>query len=86
MAGYQGDAHELVNRQLVPEATQRQVLLATVLEEMAEKDSGLQEVIEAIPVEVWELLHHPEQYTGLAKEKALEVAAYARERAGEPNP
>ena len=79
MAGFSGDAHELVNRKLVPMATERKVFLVEILEEYAEDDPDLQKTINAIPGDVWELLHHPENYTGDAKEKALEIAAYAEE-------
>ena len=79
MAGFPGDAHELVNRKLVPMATERKVLLVEILEEYAGNDIDLQKTISAIPGDVWELLHHPENYTGDAEKKALEIAMYAEE-------
>jgi len=77
MAGYPRDAHELVNRELVPIAKKRNMLLVEVLEEFAKRDSELNIVMNAIPKEVWELLHCPESYTGDAEEVALEIVAYA---------
>ncbi|MHA1410809.1 MAG: lyase family protein, partial [Candidatus Odinarchaeia archaeon] len=64
MAGYQGDAHELVNGELVPIAQKDGRLLAEVLEEKALPDEELAEVISRIPDDVWQLLHQPENYTG----------------------
>lgn len=77
MAGYSGDAHELVNRNLVPIAKERNMLLVEVLEEFAQDDSELMSVIDTIPKEVWELLHCPESYTGDAEKVALEIVVYA---------
>lgn len=80
MAGYSGDAHKFVNRKLVPIAKEKEILLVEILEELAKDDSDLQTTISAIPKEVWDLLHHPEKYTGSAEKKALEIAAYAEEQ------
>lgn len=78
MAGYLGDAHELVNRKLVPIAEKRNMLLVEVLEEFAQDDSELETAIKTIPKEVWELLHCPESYTGDAEKVALKIVAYAK--------
>ncbi|MDD5071617.1 MAG: lyase family protein [Patescibacteria group bacterium] len=80
MAGYQGDAHELVNRKLVSPAAERKVPLVEVLSELAEDDDGLKNVIGNIPEEVWDLLHYPERYTGDAAEKTGEIVQYARSK------
>jgi len=80
MAGYQGDAHELVNRKLVPLAKEKNILLVKALEQSAENDPDLHSVVSTIPEEIWDLLHQPEKYTGDAKEKALETVEYARDR------
>ncbi len=79
IAGYSGDAHEFVNRKLVPMAKEKNTSLVDVLEELALNDSDLQVVVNAIPEEVWTLLHHPEKYTGDAEKKALEIVAYSEE-------
>ncbi|MBU1290140.1 hypothetical protein KKG85_02810 [Patescibacteria group bacterium] len=78
MAGYQRDAHELVNRVLVPEAKKTNSSLIEVLERLANKDEYLQEVLGKIPEEIQELFRHPENYIGKAKEKAREIALSAR--------
>ncbi|MBU4511560.1 hypothetical protein KJ830_11015 [bacterium] len=78
MAGYQRDAHELVNRVLVPEAKKTNSSLIEVLERLADKDEYLREVLKKIPKEIQELFQHPENYIGKAKEKAREIALSAR--------
>lgn len=76
MAGYLGDAHELVNHKLVPIAQQEKRLLVSVLEEIAVNDTSLQAVIKNIPEDVWNLLHHPENYTGLVYTKIANVKVW----------
>lgn len=78
MAGYKGDAHELVNRKLVPVATATGQQLITVLEEQSNEDEELRTVLGQIPEEIRSLLHHPDQYVGRATQKALEIASIAR--------
>lgn len=78
MAGYQGDAHELINRTLVPEAKKTNLPLIEVLEKMAAQDDYLQKVLKRIPEEIQELFRYPENYTGKAREKAKEIAFSAR--------
>ncbi len=80
MAGYQGDAHELVNRTLVPEAKRTNLPLITVLEKLAGKDVYLGETLNKIPEEIQKLFRHPENYIGKAKEKAKEIAFSARQQ------
>jgi adenylosuccinate lyase len=77
MAGYEGDAHELVNRHLTPVAQIEGRTLIQVLEEFAERDSEIHKALAHIPQEIRQLLHEPRRYTGLAKEKALEIARLA---------
>ncbi len=79
MAGYDKDAHELVNRQLVPLAKEKNISLIEALGRLCIEDASLSIIRDKIPVKVLELLHYPERYTGDAKEKALEIANYARE-------
>lgn len=78
MAGYKGDAHELVNRKLVPVATATGQQLIAVLEEQSNEDDELRTALEQIPEEIRSLLHHPDQYVGQATQKALEIASIAR--------
>lgn len=78
IAGYQGDAHDLVNHKLVPKAAKTQLPLIEILEEFAKKDPDLKSAISKIPKKLWESLRCPEKYTGNAKRKALEIADYAQ--------
>lgn len=78
MAGYQGDAHELVNRTLVPEAKKTNRPLIVVLEKLTDKDVHLKEILDKIPEEVRKLFQQPENYTGQAEEKAKEIVSSAR--------
>ncbi|MBI4050784.1 MAG: hypothetical protein HY396_02295 [Candidatus Doudnabacteria bacterium] len=77
MAGYEGDAHNLVNHTLVPIAQREGILLVQAIHRVAPKDDELAAVVERIPDEIWQLLHHPENYRGRAREKALEIAELA---------
>ncbi|MFA4880731.1 MAG: lyase family protein [Candidatus Doudnabacteria bacterium] len=83
MAGYIEDAHELVNRKLVPLATEEKISLLDALEKLAEQDETLGEVVQRIPDDIWQLLHYPEEYTGDAQEKALEIALLAEQKVKE---
>lgn len=74
MAGYRGDAHELVNQKMTPIAKSEGKLLVEVLAELAESDMTIRDAYETIPDEIFQMLHQPENYIGLACEKALEVA------------
>lgn len=78
MAGYKWDAHHFVNKTLVPKATPEKPLIK-VLEELAKEDPELTEVVNRIPAEVRSLLHDPEDYIGLAIEKARAIAEKARD-------
>ncbi|OGD56402.1 hypothetical protein A2V71_04695 [Candidatus Berkelbacteria bacterium RBG_13_40_8] len=77
MAGFKGDAHKFVNHTLTPESLASGKLLVVVLEEMLPEDSELDKIYQNIPLEIRELLHHPENYTGKAAEKAQEIANLA---------
>ncbi|MFH1367292.1 MAG: lyase family protein [Patescibacteria group bacterium] len=79
MAGYQGDAHELVNRQAVPKSQVSGKFLIEVIEEMALEDPEIKSALENIPDELIGLFHHPENYTGDASEQALKIADLAEQ-------
>lgn len=76
LSGYEGDAHELVNRVLVPNASEFGTSLIAEAVRQSQADERLSETIKNIPPEVVQLLHHPEQYVGAAKEQALKVAMW----------
>lgn len=78
MAGYQGDAHELVNRHLVPVSKEKGIKLIAAFEEMAFFSSSLRNVLARIPEEVKNLLWNEEEYIGDSKERSLAIANQAR--------
>ncbi|MDD4819103.1 MAG: hypothetical protein PHH27_02915, partial [Candidatus Colwellbacteria bacterium] len=76
--GYQGDAHHLVNHTLMPEAKKYNISLMEALEnDSVNGNEELYEVLGKIPREIRDLLHNPENYTGHACQKAMEVAIFA---------
>lgn len=85
MAGYEGDAHDLVNKVIAPLARMSHRNLIEELEDFADRDSdfeyldSVRKALDMMPSEVKELLHHPEQYVGCAQEKAQQIADNARE-------
>jgi len=80
LAGYQGDAHHLVNHTLTPLAQKDgQSIMAHLMKE-AEMDVDLQNAVNNIPDDIIHLLWRPNDYTGKAALKANEVAKWAREQ------
>jgi adenylosuccinate lyase len=77
MAGYEGDAHELVNRTLIPGAKEHGKTLMEELVIVAEDNEDLQAALDRIPPTVLGLFSHPESYIGSATEKALQIADQA---------
>lgn len=80
MAGYQKDAHKLVNRVLVPKAQETGRMLIDVLDDLALEGSLEREALSQIPEDIIRLLHRPQEYTGLASQQAWEIAALARKQ------
>jgi adenylosuccinate lyase len=74
MAGYEGDAHELVNRQAVPVATNEKIQLIAVIESLSSVNQGIRGALDRMPKDLLGLLHTPEKYTGEAQAKALQIA------------
>ncbi len=79
VAGYESDAHRLVNHTLVPLATLSGRSLIEELEDLADYDDAVKEAFGNIPEDTKALLYHPENYIGLASEKAYEVVYDARD-------
>lgn len=77
MAGYQGDAHSLVNHTLVPRSQASGRHLITELSLLAEEKPRLKPVVANIPSELIDWLQDPENFIGCAKEKSLEIAEKA---------
>jgi adenylosuccinate lyase len=83
MAGYPGDAHEIVNRKAVPFIRDDMTLVGAI-KVLAKEDSALDEALGRIPVEVIHLLESPHEYIGLAVQKTEAVCTAAEDycRAG----
>ena len=80
MAGYTGDAHDVVNHKLVEVSRRSGCSLIDALQIAARDDEALAVAFEAIPADVKQLLNDPASYTGRAQEKALEIVALAERR------
>ena len=78
MAGYPGDAHELINHKAVPLAKTAGISLNKALLQLSHLDDELLGALDRVPTELGELLLFPEQYTGQAAKKALSICASAR--------
>jgi len=76
MAGYEGDAHELVNHIAMPRSRQAGVSLLEATQ-WALKQEKADQVWSKIPPETITMLGKPETYTGAAAAKAREVAKRA---------
>ncbi len=77
LAGYEGDAHEVLNRHAVPISAREKVPLLAAVEQLAQHDRALEEALQNIPDDMTRLFFHPSTYTGMAREKALEIADMA---------
>lgn len=79
MYGYERDAHELVNHQIVPLAQKQNINLVQALGQIVEENSELENVWNNIPPQIRSLLESPWEYTGNAAEAAMNIVAEARE-------
>lgn len=79
MAGYENDAHELVNRVLMKIAKEREISLFEALEVHSQNDVDVRSALANIPAEIKEAFRHPETYTGKAEDKAKQIVVLARE-------
>lgn len=77
IAGYEGDAHELVNRSAVPLARQKGIPLLDAVRSLAETDDRVCAALDAIPPELLHALKQMEWYVGDAAQKAIEIADMA---------
>lgn len=75
-AGYNGDAHELINRRIVPDTERAGPTIWHSLKGAAADDESLARALERLTPEVRHLLcsNAPEQYSGRAAELARKVA------------
>lgn len=74
MAGYKGDAHELVNHTLMPIAQKTNTGLFSVFLDLADKDDDLAEVYSKIPININDRLERAESYTGNSFQQAIKIA------------
>jgi adenylosuccinate lyase len=77
MAGYEGDAHELVNHIAMPHSRQGGVSLLEATQWALQQQSADDEVWRKIPPETISMPGKPETYTGAAAAKAREIARSA---------
>ena len=79
MAGYEGDAHDLINHHAMPRAKQMAIsLLDAMRVVIEEKFPDAKGALGNIPTPVLEMLADPGKYTGLAKQQALRSADCAQ--------
>ena len=81
MAGYTGDAHELINRQAMPMSQRVNQPLIQSVRTLSSGDWELARAYTNIPQDVLALLEQPENYTGQASLKAIQIAKTAEEYA-----
>lgn len=81
MAGYEGDAHEVVNHKATPRAQVTGEPLIDALQKVAEleRNETILAALANIPPQIVELLQNPENYTGWASAKARQIAKQADE-------
>lgn len=78
MAGYKGDAHELVNHRAMRLVMRNEISLIDAVKEVALEDEQVALALRNISPDMLELFGQPARYVGLAKEKALEIVGKAR--------
>jgi adenylosuccinate lyase len=79
MAGYEGDAHDLVNHKAMElVANRHKITVLEALQILEEDDRELYKAYRNIPREVMSVLEAPESYIGVAAEKAKEICQKGR--------
>lgn len=79
MAGYQGDAHHLVNHRAMPLVETKGIPLLAAVERIGSEDRDVEEALGNIPSEIYRLLRRPEDYIGLSYQKAMEICERAQD-------
>lgn len=77
--GYAGDAHELVNRILIPNAQRSGRPLIEELVRLSLNDQNIEHVLAQIPKEMTDILRNPHKYIGKAEIKTMEVVKRAND-------
>ncbi|MCR4280261.1 MAG: lyase family protein [Candidatus Komeilibacteria bacterium] len=75
LAGYQGDAHHLVNHEIVPLAQAGKINIWMALEIRADNDEVLSSLLPKIKPDIINTIKNPETYIGVAKEKAEQISS-----------
>jgi adenylosuccinate lyase len=78
MAGYPGDAHEVVNHVIVERARADGCSLLHALELSSEKDADLVKTWSQVPQEVREIFENPARYVGVTEKKTHDICHRAR--------
>lgn len=73
IAGYRGDAHELVNHHLVPNTGQNGLLETALAYAEQKGQEALKKALQGIPKDVLDSLRDPKAYIGNAARKAAEI-------------
>ncbi len=77
MAGYEGDAHALVNERAMKVVNGQSTTLVDAVGRIAHVDKDVMAAMQRIPDELWSLLQNPRQYIGKAAEKTFEICDVA---------
>jgi len=75
LAGYEGDGHKLINEEALALSQSKGISLMEALREKLGENS---QVWRNMPQKTLDLLGDPRKYTGLAAQKALQIAGAAR--------
>ena len=80
LAGYEEDAHKLVNHTLTPMSQENGRSLFHNLKKLAKNDEKIAKALDNIPAEIKSIFYDPKLYIGKAAAKALEVAEWSRQQ------
>jgi adenylosuccinate lyase len=80
--GFHGDAHQFVNETIVHRMSRADLPRLSQVAEDALVEIGQAHVWEAVSSELKWLFDHPDQYTGVAAQKALHISAEVRQSLG----
>jgi adenylosuccinate lyase len=75
--GYKGDAHDLLNHQLVPLAQRKGCDVAHALQGLTYTNPDLKQAWDKIPLEIRRALASPKDYIGHARHKTMNIIIYA---------
>lgn len=73
MAGYEEDAHALVNERAMKVVQSESISIVEAVGRIAHVDEKVMAAVRNVPEEVWKLLGNPRNYIGKAAEKTFEI-------------